>query len=1414
MITDEEIFMRNYLLSIHSVMLLVMLAILSACKLDPSVAVSAGKSTPASLSLTGHELGVRETGEEFDFSITLKNNGNVAAKELKLITQLSTPFTFKDGEYPGTGGDCHNQVAGNDECTIVVTFKSEEDGEYLTDLSFSYNDGVEIKKSANTLRLQTKTKAKLVVRTMTEEDQLTSFNFGIKSLGTSHLQTLYLVNEGSFDATIIATPVMSAPIIYNGNGVFPGLGGSCGGIVAGNSSCSIIVAFAPEVVGPEARNLNLQYSDGVGNITTLGYAIFGISANLRGNIVFDDGEAYQLGNYPINTPSNGYVYQVVVNNTREIDSINLTASLSNLSDFSFLGGSYPGLGGNCSTTLASQSNCSIFLSFHPQSLGIKESILRIDFNDNNELDPQNSFSQIIYSGNGVNPGNLQVTLESPSTVFELLESGGVESKTFMLRNVGSYKVSDIRAGEMPSPFLWDGGTCFATNALIAPNGTCTIVVKFAPTIAGSFSTPLPLIYNGGQGETSTSAIIISGSSSAVGKLTTTHSEIGTDLVIPPSMFGAITSDYTITLENIGEAVASEITFPLATDIAPFEVVSNNCGTALNAGASCQFVIHFSPTTAGQYTRSFYINYNNQIRLSSRLFSLVSSALSAATFDLSPTTLDLKGANVGDTVSDFITLTNLGTASATGITAVNIAPPFSIVPGGTCLSTSNFVLPQLRPGYSNTYDIACTLRVNFTPSALGAFNGEVAFSFYNGEATVTSGTIILQGLGANLGKLDLITPTLGPGTGLDLNEGSLYMGAAALNTDALQIFTYRNYGAANATNISLSALSAPFSYTADTCSGATIMPNGTCQFTVAFHPTIRNYTLNNNLWPSIITLNFDDGLEAKYRRILLTATANNPPDITIEDIDGAGSYDYGDVAVNVATLRGYKIKNNGETAATGLSVSLLNISDMPYSIKNSNCQTSLSAKANCTFNVEFRPALQTSFISQINTIYSNNSGGQILPTTFAIRGNGVNPVAVMSTWNDIYAASDTDSGSVHLGWNAMTTPSAITFTKYNIYRAETPLPISTADLAAGGFLLASVTAASSSYYDTDPSLELGKSYYYTIRPIYGTAPETVVEVDAGDVSAQIKITIPPPNMSLVHRWISNIEQCALMARDVDKNNNFRCNYAGIDNKDGFLDQGYDLFVDRYETSVNVAGDGQSVPAVLPSGRLSQLAANTLCQTMEESINGSLYQKRLLRRTEQVVASSWPSTLLDADREKIENGTVSGACANTQTEIQVAGSKALCVSRYGIYDMIGNLWEWASDRTSNGIGVATSLDPDNTAIIGIFVGGINAGAIISNATCFSTVLGSPRPISGGVCMNDSMAIASLGTNKLEGDYYWPPIGSGGKGVRGGGGLGISVTDPFKGKSGRYTVDWYTPISPTTEVPLTHYLYTGGRCGFAVH
>ena len=81
--------MRNYLLSIHSVMLLVMLAILSACKLDPSVAVSAGKSTPASLSLTGHELGVRETGEEFDFSITLKNNGiRLVAADKETLRQL------------------------------------------------------------------------------------------------------------------------------------------------------------------------------------------------------------------------------------------------------------------------------------------------------------------------------------------------------------------------------------------------------------------------------------------------------------------------------------------------------------------------------------------------------------------------------------------------------------------------------------------------------------------------------------------------------------------------------------------------------------------------------------------------------------------------------------------------------------------------------------------------------------------------------------------------------------------------------------------------------------------------------------------------------------------------------------------------------------------------------------------------------------------------------------------------------------------------------------------------------------------------------------------------------------------------------------------------------------------------------
>jgi len=414
--------------------------------------------------------------------------------------------------------------------------------------------------------------------------------------------------------------------------------------------------------------------------------------------------------------------------------------------------------------------------------------------------------------------------------------------------------------------------------------------------------------------------------------------------------------------------------------------------------------------------------------------------------------------------------------------------------------------------------------------------------------------------------------------------------------------------------------------------------------------------------------------------------------------------------------------------------------------------------------------------------------------------GVKPVASFVTWSDIYAASSSTSTTVNFSWAALTTDVPVTYTKYYIYRSTSPLPTDLTALTAYK-LSGSISPSVRSY--TDSNLTPETIYYYTIRPVYGPS-DTVIDTAITDTSVYLKIIAPPLKMALVHRWMANIEICGLMGVAADKANNFRCIYTGIGSNGGFYDLGYHLLVDRYEMSLDATLKGQNASNVTPKTAITQTDAASYCDDMDEYIGTTRYVKRLLRRTEQVAASAWPTTLSNSDRENIETGAVSGGCANTQTTIQTTGTRSLCVSRYGVYDIVGNAWEWASDRTSSGVGVSTTLDAGNTSIVGFSLSGSGAGSYTSQA-CLNFPLGLAKPISGGSCVDSSTPVTTIGTDKLTGDYFWPPVGSGGRGIRSGGGVGASG-DPFGAKSGRWTVDWYIPVQSANN-------YTGARCGFSV-
>ena len=154
---------------------------------------------------------------------------------------------------------------------------------------------------------------------------------------------------------------------------------------------------------------------------------------------------------------------------------------------------------------------------------------------------------------------------------------------------------------------------------------------------------------------------------------------------------------------------------------------------------------------------------------------------------------------------------------------------------------------------------------------------------------------------------------------------------------------------------------------------------------------------------------------------------------------------------------------------------------------------------------------------------------------------------------------TTTATVTLEWEAVTFSGVDpgTIDSYNIYRATTSdgQDLNT-PLATG------LSTATLSY--TDTTVVANTTYYYFIAPVVGGT----VYFPATTTDKEIKVIVPPTNMSLVHRWMANLEICTLLGETPDRENDYRCNYIGPGKSTGdFYDLERSYFIDTVEAGCN-------------------------------------------------------------------------------------------------------------------------------------------------------------------------------------------------------------------------------------------------------
>jgi hypothetical protein len=265
---------------------------------------------------------------------------------------------------------------------------------------------------------------------------------------------------------------------------------------------------------------------------------------------------------------------------------------------------------NCSgQTLSPAADCTFDVTFTPGSVfnGFTDS-LDIPSNDPNEASVS-----LAVSGNGVAAPepNIVVTdsvapANDQNVPFGSVIIGGQGNQTVTVTNTGNagLDISDVAsANPLLAPFSVTSDTCSNTT-VASGGGTCSIGLRFEPTVAGPVSDSFDIPSN--DLDTPTITVAVSGTT-----------PVGADITAPASVqFGNVVpgffTDRTVTVTNDGTGnlvignVAQANPLP-----SQYSIESDGCsGQTVAAAASCTISLRFTPDAIANFDDSFDIPSND------------------------------------------------------------------------------------------------------------------------------------------------------------------------------------------------------------------------------------------------------------------------------------------------------------------------------------------------------------------------------------------------------------------------------------------------------------------------------------------------------------------------------------------------------------------------------------------------------------------------------------------------------------------------------------------------------------------------------------------------------------------------------------------------------------------------------------
>ena len=822
-----------------------------------------------------------------DFGMVLLNSAS--AEAVFTITNRGTVATSALAvTLTGAGGlavsnnDCNGKtLAANATCQVGVTFTPTANGQVMGAVSVAAGgDSV-----MATLRGEGITPGALLISPLMQD-------FGaVTQGGNSGTQTFTVTNTGQQPAGAITTALGGSDAAQ-----FTVTADGCMGQALGaNATCQITVRFSPSSAGGKTASLTATASPGGTAIAQL--AGMGLSV---GNITITP-TSRDFGSVQEGLTGATQLFMLQNNGQSATGGLVTAVTGANAADFSVASDGCAGV------ILAASDTCMVSIGFNPASAGSKIATLTVTGSPGGAAAAPLS---------GIALASARLVLSPSSTDFNSVVTGSSVTATFTVTNSGGVAsgVPGVAiTGTDTSQFSVMSNNC---SAALGAGGSCSIVVRFAPTTTGAKSASLAV--NASPGGVAVAQLV--GTGIAPGALSISP----TSQLFAAILQGSQSAPINFTVTNTGGAATSALTTRVLPAGAEFRIMTDGCnGMTLAPSGTCVVSVRFEPTSAGP--KSGTLEVSGTVGGIAPA-SLSGTGLGPALLVMSPTTFSFPSTVVNATSQpqNFSISNNGGVAAGT-------TTPLMATLGGAGMADfdilSNTCTGTLAPAAT------CNVSVAFNPGSAGNKSASLSVTAGPGGSAAAS----LDGAGQTPAVL-----TLAPAAGSMLSFGSV-----PISGSLTQTYVIGNSGQQTSSAITVNLTGTDFALLtglgSDCASGTTMLAGGaTCNVRVRFSPTAavtRNGTLS--------TAATIGGAPAQ-----LSLTGTGQAGAAISGAPATLPFGLVEVGVSSSSLV-WTITNTGDVATTGtLTLSNSNPTEVTAT---STCAATLAPAATCVVNVTLKPA---------------------------------------------------------------------------------------------------------------------------------------------------------------------------------------------------------------------------------------------------------------------------------------------------------------------------------------------------------------------------------------------------------------------------------------------------------------------------